>query len=294
MSKVEVRLARPEDKETVLAFCEDTWEDHDDYIPDVWDDWLADPNARIFVALVDGKPVAIDRAAIMSDHEAWWEGLRVDPDYRGQGLVGKLRPHLQQYIRDSGVTVSRMCTSSENTVVHGMAKRRGMHRVSRYALYKAAPIDNPPGRLEQLRPDDVSTIRDFLGRSDILKWVQGLYVSRGWAWQELTDQDLRVRADQGRVWGIKRGDQLASLAVLSPPEGGEDQLWIGYADGTQDGLPDSLSELRRLAYQEQRPSVSGHFPTLPRVFEALDTAGYARVREPEMWVYEVPVSQMRL
>ncbi len=294
MSRVEVRPARPEDKAAVLAFCEHTWEDHDDYIADVWDEWLADPNGRLFVALVDGKPAAIDRVAILSDHEGWWEGLRVDPAYRRQGLVGKMRPHLHQYIHDSGITVSRMVTSSRNTIVRNMARRRGMTRLGRYALYEAEPLDEPVRRLEPLGPDDVPTVRRFLNDSDIFQWVHGLFVSRGWAWQELTDQVVTARAAEGRLWGIADDGGLTGLAVLSTPEDDGEAVWIGHADGTPEVLPEVLTELRRLAHEQHRPSIGGHFPTLPGVFDALEMAGYARARDAEMWVYEVPVSQMRL
>ena len=294
MAKVEIRPARPEDRAAVLAFCEHTWEDHGDYIADVWDEWLADPNGRLFVALVDGKPTAVDRVAILSDHEGWWEGLRVDPAHRRQGLVSKMRPHLQQYIRDSGITVSRMVTSSNNAIVQGMAGRRGMTLLGRYALYEAEPLDDPVQRLEPLEPDDVPTIRRFLNDSDTFQSVHRLFVSRGWAWQELTYQVLTTRAAEGRLWGIADDEGLAGLAVSSTPEGDEEALWIGYADGTPEFLPEVLTELRRLAHDQHRPSVGGHFPALPRVFEALEMAGYARAREAEMWVYEVPVSQMRL
>ncbi len=292
--KVEVRPARPEDKAAVLAFCEHTWEDDEDYIADVWDEWLADPNGRLFVALVNGEPVAIDRVAILSNHEAWWEGLRVHPDYRGQGLVAKMRPHLQQYIRESGVSVSRMVTSSRNTIVQGMAKRRGMQRLGRYALYKANPLAEPVERLQPLDPGEVPIVRRFLSDSGLFEWVHGLFVSRGWAWQELTDQILTTRAREGRMWAIKDGEQLAGLAVLSTPEGDEGEMWIGYVDSTLEGLSEILVELRRLAHRQGHGSVGGHFPTLPRVFEALSVAGYTRAMEAEMWVYQVPVSQMRL
>jgi len=285
-AEVEVRPARPEDKEAVLAFCEHTWEDHEDYIPYVWDDWLADPNGCLFVAVVDGQPVAIERVALMSDREAWWEGLRVDPRYRGRGLVGAMRPHLRRYLREHRVAVSRMATSSRNTIVHGMAARRGMQRVGRYVLYEADAVESTATELTQLTPDDFDAAWALLTDSDIFAGVHRLYVSRGWAWQELTPQQLRTRLAGGKVWGLRRAGQLTALAILSPAEGGDDRLWIGYADGTSPALPVLLRELRRLAYLQDHPQVGGHFPILERVLHALEDADYHRAWEPEMWVYE--------
>lgn len=296
MSEVEVRPARPEDKEDVVAFCEDIWEG-DDYVPDVWDEWLADPNGQTFVAVIDDKAVAVDRTAILSGHEVWWQGLRVDPDYRGRGIVSALDQHMYRYAREAGATTIRLATSSENTIVHGMMDRRGFRRMARYARHEAEPAEESLQHLQPLSPDDVDVIRRFLDESDVFAWVHGLFDSQGWVWQELTDQQLRTYAGAGRVWGIRAGQGLSGLAVLSTPEpdpADKEELWVGYIDGTRDGLPQTLRELRRLAHERSQPTVRGHFSALPRVFEALEEAGYVRTWEGEIWVYEVRISEIQL
>ena len=45
MTSTEIRPARPEDREAVLAFCMHTW-DWGDYIESVWDEWLHDPQGK--------------------------------------------------------------------------------------------------------------------------------------------------------------------------------------------------------------------------------------------------------
>ena len=54
MPQLEVRRAREEDREAVLAFCSQTWE-WGDYIEYVWDEWLHDPQSALFVATMDGR-----------------------------------------------------------------------------------------------------------------------------------------------------------------------------------------------------------------------------------------------
>src|SRR5690242_13725158 len=89
MAYIEVRPARPEDREAVLAFCRNTWE-WGDYIEHVWDEWLTDPDGRLFVATVDGRPAGISHLAMVTKTDAWLEGLRVDPQFRQQGLARAL------------------------------------------------------------------------------------------------------------------------------------------------------------------------------------------------------------
>src|SRR5436853_4874457 len=89
MPETEIRPARPEDREAVLAFCKHTWE-WGDYIEYVWDEWLHDPQGVLFVATIDGRPVAISHLRMLSPTstpEAWLEGMRVDPAHRHQGLA---------------------------------------------------------------------------------------------------------------------------------------------------------------------------------------------------------------
>src|SRR5258708_21232622 len=78
MSLIEIRPARPEDREAVLAFSAHTWE-WGDYIEYVWDEWLHDPQGMLFVATSDGQPVGIGHMRMLTKTEAWLEGLRICP-----------------------------------------------------------------------------------------------------------------------------------------------------------------------------------------------------------------------
>src|SRR5712692_1712753 len=90
MATVEVRPARPEDREAVLAFCRQTWE-WGDYIEYVWDEWLHDARGVLFVVTVEGKPAGVANMRMLNETDAWLEGMRVDPAHRQQGLSGSAR-----------------------------------------------------------------------------------------------------------------------------------------------------------------------------------------------------------
>ncbi len=36
-----------------------SWEEADDYVPQVWDEWLADPGGKLLAAEVDGRVVGL-------------------------------------------------------------------------------------------------------------------------------------------------------------------------------------------------------------------------------------------
>src|SRR2546423_14642906 len=89
MPETEIRPARPEDREAVLAFCEQTWE-WGDYIEYVWDEWLHDSKGILFVATIDGKYVAVSHLQMLNERDAWLEGMRVNHAYRQNGLAKDL------------------------------------------------------------------------------------------------------------------------------------------------------------------------------------------------------------
>lgn len=153
-------------------------------------------------------------------------------------------------------------------------------------MEEAEAVDAPLARPHPFAPEDFDVIWSFLEASDLFAVVRRLYASRGWAWQELTPQQLRQRLEQGKVWGVRDGDEVTALAIVSRPEGGENALWPGYVDGAVAPLTGLLRELRRLAYAQDRAKVRGHFPLRDPVLQALEAAGYRRAWEPEVWVYE--------
>lgn len=284
---VEVRPARAEDKAAVLAFCEQTWDHQKDYIPLVWDKWLADETGRIFVAVVDGLPVAMQRVVLMSDDEAWWEGLRVDPNYRGQGLVSVLRSPMNQYLLAHNIRVFRNCVSSENTIMKGILARRGHEKVGAYAPYVAEVLPSLPCQLVQLDNSDCDSVWRFVRLSNFLEQKRCLYINRGAKWQELTLKQLTTRLNQGKVWGLKENHQLRSMAIESYLEGSNQKFWIGYVNSTSEDLPILLLELRRLAHHKGYQSIGGIFPIGDLVLKSLEMADYRRIAKEEYWVYEL-------
>jgi hypothetical protein len=66
------RPVRPEDKDRIVAFTRNTWGDHeDDYIKDVFDEWLIDPRGEFTAAVVADEVVGI-KAHRHGRRRDWW------------------------------------------------------------------------------------------------------------------------------------------------------------------------------------------------------------------------------
>src|SRR2546425_463684 len=138
-----MRPARSEDRDAVLAFCVHTW-DWGDYIAYVWDEWLHDPQGLLLVATADGQPVGVAHLLMLNTSEAWLEGMRVDPDYRQQGIAAALNKEMLVEAMRRGATIARLITESANTAAIHLIERNYMRRVAVYAPFRAAPLTVPP------------------------------------------------------------------------------------------------------------------------------------------------------
>src|SRR6266567_4449251 len=109
MPTLEIRPAQPEDREAVLAFCQQTW-DWGDYIEFVWDEWLHDKQGVLYVATFDQQPVGIAHLHMLTQTDAWLEGMRVDPAHRHQGIATALNNAMLAEAMRRGATVARLIT----------------------------------------------------------------------------------------------------------------------------------------------------------------------------------------
>jgi GNAT superfamily N-acetyltransferase len=278
-----VRPAQLEDKTAVLSFCQHTWSDTEDYIAAVWDQWMAEPSGQILVAVLEDQPVAITRVVQLSKHEGWWEALRVDPKYRGRGLVRHLDPAIEHYFRAKGISIIRCCVASWNSTVPAMIQRRGYQPLACYLEYSAEAIEAPIGELNQLRESDRAVVVQLIDQSH---GTAPLFVCRGAKWQRLNIEVLQERLQAGKVWGYWQGSELQGVLIQSHLESADSALWVGWIGGTVVGLPGLLKKMRHLAFHLEYPQVSGFFPKTSYLQSVLGQVGYSASPTDEFWVYE--------
>jgi ribosomal protein S18 acetylase RimI-like enzyme len=278
---LEVRPARPEDRDAVLAFCAHTWDDGD-YIKYVWDDWLDDARGVLLVGLLDGTPVGINHLRMVSDDEAWLEGMRVDPAYRRAGFGGVLTSRAMVAGRERGAAVARLFTSSDNIASQGMIARFGFVRVAEMVRYRGPAL--PPGDPAQLAtltrpgPDDLERIWEWLVQSNLAPLTGGLeYLD--WQARALTEPLLRGYLAAGQVRLIEEWDAIQALAIVvsSGPEPGWREtptLTVRYMDGLADSIGRMALALRAEAATEHCERVELWLPNTLILRDAMDGAGY--------------------
>lgn len=290
MVEVQVRLARAEDREAVLAFCQHTWENLSDYIHLVWDKWLAEPEGRLFVAVVNDVPVGIARVFMVSDSEAWWEGLRVDRAYRGQGIARILDSQIQHFLRENNVKISRCIVRHEDTVMIGMMARRNRQIIAHYIPHRSTPISTvkspSDSTFTQLKNQDFNLAWELVKSPDFYGENNSFYIGLGAKWQELKIELLKNLIEGGLVWGIKQSDRLVGLAIQSSLERDKKVFWLGYVRGTNESLPILLLELINLAFHQKYSSIGGFFTTCELLLNSLEKVGFWKSYTGEFSLFE--------
>jgi ribosomal protein S18 acetylase RimI-like enzyme len=279
MAQTTVRPATANDKEDVLAFCVPD-EGGEDYIQYVWDSWLNDSQGQLFVATDNQKPVGVVHMQMLTEIDAWIEGLRVSQDHRREG-IGKalMESAIVEAMRREGEYI-RLVVDADNTPSIRLCESLHLRPVSTFALYSATPF--PPRSKERLREgirvaemDDIDEIIDYLNSSSIFPLVGGLYYVQFKAYPITADLlEQKIQAQQ--VYILKRWEKMDGIAIAEVrEERGEHRISVGYIDGTAiEPISFLAYDLRHRLSEMEMDRVRIYAPDLVLIRDAFDGAEY--------------------
>jgi GNAT superfamily N-acetyltransferase len=180
-----VREARPSDKEPLMSFIKDIWGGHD-YIPQVWDSWIRDESAKMFVVEVEGKQVGMNRVRLLEDGSAWFEGARIHPDYRRMGLASMLGRYSMKQAGRWGAKVFRLTSSAKNRPAQLQVLGIGFKEISRFSVYtpgRRSGFRRQPG-VGRVLPEELEATMGSIKRTREYR------LSGGMTWESFTALSL--------------------------------------------------------------------------------------------------------
>ncbi|MFB6295818.1 MAG: N-acetyltransferase family protein [Halobacteriales archaeon] len=242
---VSIRPAEPPDVEDVVAFTRDTWSEYEggDYLPDVFPRWVEDedPERRTFVADAGGRAVGTLQAVLLSSHEAWLQGLRVDPEYRGEGIGTRLTHAGFRWARGKGASVARSMVFSWNESGLGLARAAGFEPAMEFRPAHPEPdpdasVDGPADSIGTgiEVTADPGAAWAYWNRSDTREHLSGLALDPGesWAASDLTLDQLRRAATETSLLALRddgtRGFAHRVRIHERETEDGETEQWAVY------------------------------------------------------------------
>jgi N-acetylglutamate synthase-like GNAT family acetyltransferase len=276
---VKIRKAKPSDKAPILEISKKIWGGHD-YLPGVWDGWVSDKKARLIVATVNGRTVGCAHASLQANYVAWLDGVRVNEEYRGLGIAGKLNQTLVQWARRKGARVARLSTGSSN-------------RASRHHLSKIGfPVMGTFQRLDatrglRVKPAGITVPRR--SAKSLWNWLKtrpnfaenhAMY-SDGWTWHPLTHQVLRNLVTQGRVLVTLKGGEPSSCCIFLDEE---KTLTLGFVAGDRGEVGKLIRMLRFMKVQKKRENLRVLLPLRSRFVRPLENSGFKK--SAKIIVYE--------
>jgi len=284
MSQTEVRSAHRDDKEVVLAFCANTW-DWGDYIERVWDEWLVDPQGKLFVAVTDGQATGLAHLRMVTPTDAWLEGLRVDPQYRQQGIATALNMAMLEEATRRDATNARLVTESTNTGALRIMDTIQMRHVGSFVPFRATPtpvqqhsrarVEYQPEATQLATVEHVDEIIDYLNASSVFPAVGGLYYL-GFVAYEITAAFLEQHIAAQHVYLLRRWERLDGLAIAEPREEHQGRrLSVGYIDGmTIEAISLVAHNLRSRLTDMNLARIYVYAPDLVLVRDGLSGIGY--------------------
>lgn len=131
-----IRPGRKGDHPAIQEFTSNTFP-WGDYVAKAFLKWVEEsPDVgQTYVAELSGKPVGVTHVRYISPEEAWFEGIRVHPNFRRLGIGEKLTLASIQGARLKGVKVCRSAIDLDNEKSSGLAAKLGFKIVATILEY---------------------------------------------------------------------------------------------------------------------------------------------------------------
>jgi len=138
-----VRRARPGDRDAIFEMYTHIWGGHD-YMPLIWDRWLAEKKGAFLTVKVDGRPVGTSKVTLLAPGEVWLEGLRLHPDCQGLGLSKKIHQATFRAAARLNPRTVRYSTWIGNEASRRIAEKNDFWQIARTGWMWGKSRDVPP------------------------------------------------------------------------------------------------------------------------------------------------------
>lgn len=280
---MELREARLADHEAVAAFTTGTWpgREGNDYIPDIYPDWIEGENHTL-VADAGSEIAGVAQCTMLSDTEAWCQGMRVNPGYRGEGVARQLTHALFDWARDRGALVARSMVFSWNVPSLGLSRKIGFDPATE--LRWATPMPDPDADPELRVTAEPEDAWHAWADSGARRHLKGLALDReeSWALSELTREDLHRAADETAVLAV-RDDGLRAMSYRVRDYEREDgaEHWAEYGIGAWDDLEAARALFAAIARDAAAVGADHTRVWIPETTEWVSDAAYLRAGTSE-------------
>ncbi len=283
VTQCSIRPARADDYDGVVAFTQDTWPDREgsDYLPDIYHEWIdGDPErTQTLIADVGDAIAGICQLVMLSDHEAWAQGMRVNPDFRGDGISTKLNHALFDWATEQGATVCRNMVFSWNGAGLGGSRSIGFEPVTEFRWAQPAPESVS---VPETVVSDPTLAWQYWENSPARTHLSGLALDteESWALSSLTRENLSAAAEDGGVYAVV-DDSVRAMTCRTAVRtrenaDGETETTVEYGVGAWDDLQSAQALFDAIRADAAELGADGTRVLIPETARAVSDAAYLR------------------
>jgi GNAT superfamily N-acetyltransferase len=283
MDVIVCRPALQKDTDEVLELCSHIW-DGEDYIPSVWEEWLADPDGLLGVAEMGGHVVGVFKLTKFSQQEWYMEGLRVHPDAQGKGIAAHIHDYVVETWLCMGSGTIRLVTGSYNSKIHHLCEKTGFKRIAEFIPYRAPSLNEITGRFTRLESMDAERALNFIN-SNPTHALSNSLINLGWVYANLQLKHIQEAIKDGHAWWWKDG--AGFLSIWEDDESDQREPGIQLLACPTDDLLEMLMDYRNLMGGLGYSSAGWVAPNQLIVVSALEKAGFQRSWDRSLYIFEL-------
>ncbi len=282
--RVVIRPTLPADTPDVLEFCKYIWEGND-YIPYVWNEWMADPRGTLFTAEYAGHAVGIARVTHLAPKQWWFEGLRVNPDHQDKKIGSQIHEYINDWWLKNGDGTVRLWTNAKRVKVHHLCERLGFVHAQDVTFYAASPLDEPVDSFTPASVNEIPEMTEFTLRSSSLPITGGM-MDMGWQPVAPNEETFRgtIASGEGTFlwWHGRRG----LVGLWEDDDETAMHPMVGLAACEAADLPVLLLDTRRLTARDGRHKIVWNACISPELESILLSSGFNRESDHSNYQFE--------
>lgn len=281
------RPALPKDTTDVMELTRTIWDGHD-YIPHVWNDWLADPEGLLAVAEYGGQVIGLGKLTRLTEDEWWLEGLRVHPDHQGKGVASRLMEYLHDtWEKNAGGTI-RLATACYRLSVQHLSDRLGFHKIGEFSEFSAPAIPNEV-TFEELGFSPIQLGQEleaaqFARQSPAVQFSCGLMDS-GYQWASPVPARVVEAVEREQAWWWRNNQ---GMVLFRDWRDDQDQIMlkITLLACQLTDLPAILEDVRHLTAVSSYARLQWVASLHPELQLIIKASGFQRDWEDSVFLYE--------
>jgi len=277
------RPARESDTPDMLELTRAIWDGHD-YVPQVWTEWLADPQGQLAVAEWQGRVVGLGKLTRLSSRDWWLEGLRTHPELEGRGIAARLHEHLLDLWLQSGAGALRLATASFRLSVQHLCERTGFEKMGEFSDFGASALSGAVETFRLLSTVELDEALEIAVKSESLAFSNGL-MDLSWRWASPSQAFLSEAAELGKAWWWR--DRQGLLVLTEDSDDDDDRVYpmVKLLACSNVAVPALLEDYRRLAALQGFEQARWAAPLHPGLLPLLEAGGFQREWDAAIFIY---------